>query len=263
MTKLPFEIHPAANVFPMMKGAAFRELVEDIRVNGINEPIAFLEGKLLDGRNRATACIELGIDPLDHACDMNPETCDPIAYVLSANLHRRHLGETEREAIAAKIANLERGGDRKSEQIKPQNCGLISTSDAAEQLNVNPRNVENAKAAIKGGCAALVESLEAGEIPSSTAAKFVKAVPDKKDQAKVLENGLPAVRQAIKESHQDQPRPTINLPKQKQRAEPDENPAPKTKRQFFVELRALFDDMDDFHRQKGFELYSEWLLSCK
>jgi hypothetical protein len=71
--------------------------------------------------------------------------------------------------------------------------------------------VERAKAAIKGGCKKLVEALEAGEIPSSTAANFVKAVPDKKDQAEVLKGGIDAVRAVIKESKQDQARPTTKL----------------------------------------------------
>jgi ParB-like chromosome segregation protein Spo0J len=265
MKKLPFEVHPAANIFPMIKGAAFKELVDDIRENGINEPVVFWNGKLLDGRNRSMACIEIGIDPLDHAIDINPET-DPVAFVLSANLHRRHLGETERETIAAKIANLEHG-DVKTQKSDPTIVGSKSTAEAAEQLNVNPRNVERAKAAIKGGCKELVALLEAGEIPSSTASKFVKAVPGKKEQAKILEGGLAAVRQAIKESKQSQSRPSIKAASEDSMEQPQaesENPKAKPKsseRQFFNDLRKLFDEMDDFHKQRSLELWSEWLLT--
>ena len=270
MKKLPFEVHPAANIFPMMKGAAFTELVEDIRKHGIKEPIVFWKGQLLDGRNRATALMEIGLDPSNHACDIeDKEGFDPLEFVLSANLHRRHLGETERETIAAKIANLEQGGDRKSEEIKPTNGGLISTADAAEQLNVNPRNVERAKAAIKGGCKKLVEMLQAGEIKSSTAEKFVKAIPDKKDQAEILKGGLEAVRQAIKESKQAPQNISTKVdtktdtPPQEETPAEEAKPQPKAKRQFFNEARKLFDEMDDFHRQKTLDLWSEWLLSCK
>jgi hypothetical protein len=259
MKKLPFEVHPAANIFPMIKGAAFNELVDDIRENGINEPVVFWNGKLLDGRNRSMACLEIGIDPLDHAIDIDPET-DPVAFVLSANLHRRHLGETEREVVAAKIANLKHGGDRKTEEIKLSNDNLKSAAEAAEQLNVSESGVNRAKAAIKGGCKALIEALEAGEIPSSTAKNFVKAVPDKKEQAKILEQGLPAVRQAIKEAKADQSRPSTKVatPKEKE-PEVEKRPA-KTERQFFVELRKLFDEMDDFHKQRSVELWTDWLL---
>jgi ParB-like chromosome segregation protein Spo0J len=226
MKKLPFEVHPAANIFPMIKGAAFKELVDDIRDNGINEPIVFWNGKLLDGRNRSMACLEIGIDPLDHAIDINPET-DPVAFVLSANLHRRHLGETEREVIGAKIANL-KVGDVKTQKGGPSFDGPAkSTAEAAEQLNVSESGVERAKAALKGGCKSLCEALEAGEIPSSTAKNFVKAVPDKKEQAKILEQGLPAIRQAIKDAKADQSRPTTkkSTPK-KSDPEPESQPEP-------------------------------------
>jgi ParB-like chromosome segregation protein Spo0J len=225
MRKLPFEVHPEANIFPMMRPAAFAQLVEDIRENGINEPIVFWKGKLLDGRNRSLALMEIGIDPMGHACDIDTEDLDPLAYVLSTNLHRRHLNETEREAVAAKIANLKHGEAGNGRKVDPSNDGSTSVADAAEQLNVSESGVERAKAAIKGGCKALIEALEAGEIPSSTAKNFVKAVPDKKEQAKILEHGLPAVRQAIKDAKADQSRPStkVSTPKEKE-PEPEANP---------------------------------------
>jgi len=265
MKKLPFEVHPAANIFPMIKGAAFKELVDDIRENGINEPVVFWNGKLLDGRNRSMACLEIGIDPLDHAIDIDPET-DPVAFVLSANLHRRHLGETEREAVAAKIANLKHGEVGNGRKVDGSNDLSKSTADAAAQLNVSESGVKRAKAALKGGCKSLIEALEAGEIPSSTAKNFVKAVPDKKEQAKILEHGLPAVRQAIKDAKADQSRPSVkkSTPKEK---EPDEPVAgvrksiPEWVAAFgrsstkANDMRIWFERLEDQHKT----LLREWL----
>jgi hypothetical protein len=258
MKKLPFEVHPAANIFPMIKGEAFKELVEDIRHNGINEPIAFWKGQLLDGRNRSMACLELGIDPLDHACDLDPESVDPVAYVLSANLYRRHLNETERESVGAKIAGLKHGEAGNGRKVDGPNG--LSTQSAAELLSVSENGIKRNKSARKAGCDDLIDSLDAGEIPSSTAASFVKAVPDKKEQAKIIEGGLPAIRQAIKESKTDQSRPSIKVATPKEKELDAVKPKPKTERQFFVELRTLFDSMDDFHRQQSLELWSKWLL---
>jgi hypothetical protein len=262
--ELGIEVHPAANIFPLIKGKAFDELVDDIRQNGLKEPVTFYKGELLDGRNRYRACKALGIEA--EACEIDEQDdFDPVKWVLSMNLHRRHLGETEREAIAAKVANLTQGGDRKSDAIKGPNGTLKTTEAAAEQLNVSERNVKRAKAAIKGGCKQLIAMLESGEIPSSTAAAFVKAVPDKKDQASVLKGGVKAVRKAIKESKQSQPRPSVKATPAVQIDDTAEpllpTPKPKPERQFFVEARALFDAMDDFHRQKTLDLWSEWLLS--
>jgi hypothetical protein len=49
---MPLEAHRFANMFPALDDGAFRELVEDIRVNGLREPITLFEGKILDGVNR-------------------------------------------------------------------------------------------------------------------------------------------------------------------------------------------------------------------
>src|SRR5208337_2880762 len=51
---LPF--HPLANLFPLLEGQDMRALKDDIARNGLQEPIALLNGKILDGRNRFLAC---------------------------------------------------------------------------------------------------------------------------------------------------------------------------------------------------------------
>ena len=50
-----YPIHPAA-VFPIMSGREFDELVEDMRVNGLDEPVVVSSDRLIDGRNRVRAC---------------------------------------------------------------------------------------------------------------------------------------------------------------------------------------------------------------
>jgi len=54
--KDPKRWHPIAQIFPLMTDADLRDLAEDIRENGLQNPIVVNDGQLLDGRNRALAC---------------------------------------------------------------------------------------------------------------------------------------------------------------------------------------------------------------
>jgi hypothetical protein len=103
------KVHPAADLFPMMTDAGLDELAKDIAKNGLRHPIVYLGNELLDGRNRVAAIARIPdekrraelIERL-HTKDFEiTNFVDPIAYVISANLRRRHLtAEQKREVIA-------------------------------------------------------------------------------------------------------------------------------------------------------------------
>ena len=63
------EFHPIADLFPMMVEKDFNELVDDIRQNGLHQPIVVYEGHILDGRNRYRACKLAGVTPKYVGCD--------------------------------------------------------------------------------------------------------------------------------------------------------------------------------------------------
>jgi ParB-like chromosome segregation protein Spo0J len=93
------EFHPLADLFPLLEGEQFNELVDDIKANGLHEPIAILDGQILDGRNRYRACLAVGIEPrlIPFRGD------DPAAYVVSKNLRRRHLNREQRGELLIKV----------------------------------------------------------------------------------------------------------------------------------------------------------------
>jgi ParB-like chromosome segregation protein Spo0J len=194
MLKQQFEIHPAATLFPMMTEEEYQGLKKDIEENGQREDIVVWCGKLIDGRNRLRACQELQRQPQISELDYDQ---DPWKYVISHNLHRRHLTTTQRAAVADKLANLKHGGDRKS--VQETN---LSLEDAAKQLKVSVGSVKSARKVREQGSEAVKQAVEQGAITVSAAAELVKQVPDKKEQTRIVKSGPQEVRKAVKEVEQ-------------------------------------------------------------
>ena len=95
------EFHEVANIFPMMQGEEFAALKADIETNGLREPIwLHPDGRIIDGRNRYLACCELGIEPEYHTWNGAGSL---VAFVVSLNLHRRHLTPMQRAGVAVDI----------------------------------------------------------------------------------------------------------------------------------------------------------------
>ncbi len=91
------EAHDISSLFPLMSDEELRALTEDIRKNGLLEPIEVYEGKILDGRNRLKACQLAGVEA--RFVDWKGAG-SPVAYVVSKNLYRRHLTSDQRATIA-------------------------------------------------------------------------------------------------------------------------------------------------------------------
>jgi hypothetical protein len=98
------KFHPLANLFPLMEGAEFDELVADIKARGLCERIIVYDGAILDGRNRYRACLAAGVKPTIERYEKGcPELKDPVAWVISRNLRRRHLTPEDKIKILAQL----------------------------------------------------------------------------------------------------------------------------------------------------------------
>jgi ParB-like nuclease domain len=78
--------HDAANIFPLMSDDELQKLADDIKANGLKNPIILLEDKVLDGRNRLLACKLAGVSP-DFQSRNAEKLGSPVSWVLSQNLH--------------------------------------------------------------------------------------------------------------------------------------------------------------------------------
>jgi len=149
--------HPISNLFPLMTEKEISLLSVDISENGQREPIVILDGMILDGRNRYRACIKALVQPKSVIYAGK----DPLKDVLSWNLHRRHLNESQRAIVAARLANMQHGGDRKSDQSA--NLPLdITQPEAAAMLNISSRSLRTAKQIIRD-MPDKVAAIESGE----------------------------------------------------------------------------------------------------
>ena len=159
------EFHETANIFPMMDEDALTELANDIRANGLLEPITTYEGKILDGRNRYIACHMAEVEPRFESYIGD----DPICYIISMNLKRRHLNESQRAMIGARLANMPSGARTDLAQI----CAR-SQEQAAEMMGVSRRSVQSAHSVQQDGIPELIALVNGGNIAVSQAAKIAK-----------------------------------------------------------------------------------------
>lgn len=150
-----------------------RDLADDIKANGLLAPVTLYEDKVLDGRNRYRACKLAGVEPKFRQL---PKGQDPLKFVLSANVHRRHLTESQRALIAARLATMQRGrpkGDA-AHDSPHTSSPLKSVAEAARELDVSPSSVERAKRVLREASPAEVHAVERGEKTVKEAAREVK-----------------------------------------------------------------------------------------
>lgn len=120
------QFHPVSELFPEMPEKEFATLVADIQQNGLCEPIRVAGSAIVDGRHRYRACLLAQVEPryveIDQRADLN-------ALVISLNLHRRHLSESQRAMVAARLANMRQG--RRTDLEPSANLPEVSQQEAA------------------------------------------------------------------------------------------------------------------------------------
>lgn len=177
--------HPASNLFPLLDGEDFEKFKKDIQKNGCLEPVIILDDMILDGRNRWRVCEELGIQPtIKEIC-----TDTPVEFVLSMNLHRRHLTESQKAQIGAEalpefeieakkrqVESPSGKGKRLDVAKLPEPIKGRASEKVADLVGVSPRYIQEAKK-IKEERPDLAEKIKAGEMSIPEAKREMKPLP--------------------------------------------------------------------------------------
>lgn len=168
--------HHLAELFPLIEGESLMALAADVEQHGLREPIVLLDGQVLDGRNRLRACEIAGVVPRfkDH------DGSDPLAFVLSLNLARRHLNESQRAMVAARLATL-KDGQRPLGQL----AQVPTQRDAARVLNVGERSVKRAVEVRDHAAPEIARAVDQGQLAVSAAAQAARLPVDRQREIAV------------------------------------------------------------------------------
>ena len=199
------DFHEIANIFPLMNERDFEAFKADIASNGQLEPIVVHHGVIVDGRQRYRACKELKTKP--KICEWD-EKGSLLNFVVSRNLHRRHLTTSQRAMLAADLKPLyeqearARQGTRTdlSATIPDREKGKAS-EHAARLVNVSPRSVESASRIKEQGIPAIAEAVKNGDLSVALAA-LIADLPKSKQTGVISLRNTRLMREAVKHFHQ-------------------------------------------------------------
>jgi hypothetical protein len=211
----PLKFHPLANLFPMLSERETDDLGADMRDNGQVETVKLHRGMILDGRNRYTAGVKVGLAIRAEVFEGTDR--DALNWVISKNLKRRHLTESQRAMVAAKLATLRLGDNQHSQpapigapgldfggeaEPPPQDpVAIVSQSEAGDLMNVSRRSVQRATTVVEQGVPQLQEAVAQDQIAVSVAEKIAR-LPEA-EQPAAVEKALPKGNRAIMSSRQE------------------------------------------------------------
>jgi len=170
--------HPLSAIFPSLPDDELKALAADIKTHGLHSAITIYKGEVLDGWHRYRACAMVGVNPRT----MEYKGSDPVAFVKSANWHRRHLTASQRGFTETGLVQWKPSGDPKGGGV--QNCTPAkSVAEMAEDSGTSERTIQQSKVVHTNGTDTLKEAVKEGKIAVSKAAKIAKLPKEKQAKA--------------------------------------------------------------------------------
>jgi len=190
------ELHPLCTFFPRMSDAEFNSLKDNIQCNGQTYPIYTLDGLILDGGNRYRALCELDIEPVI----IEYTGSNPAQFILSSNLHRRHLTQGQSAAIVSASQSWINAHQTEFNLPSPTTAPEDTPAARAKQSGVGHRTQQLADKLVKEAPAELVKEVLDGK---KSLNKAIKEISPPKPVASKPETA-PVIEQEYKEINQDQ-----------------------------------------------------------
>lgn len=178
------EAHEYASIFPMATDEELKEMASDIEKRGLLNAIITLEGKILDGRNRARACDMVGAVPWYEEY----KGTDPLGDVISWNLHRRQLSTSQRATVALSLKPMFEQKAKQNQIEGGKSKGLLNSTKAidsfkqsADAVNVSRSVVQDAQF-VRDNDPVAFEEVKAGKITVNKAKEQIKAKAQEKEE---------------------------------------------------------------------------------
>jgi hypothetical protein len=168
-----YRFHPLSEIFPVLQEEELNELADDIKERGLLAPVTLYQEKILDGRNRYMACRIAKVEPRFRECKG-----DPIAFVISANVLRRHLSASQRALAVAKLTHKKPG--QPSKRIESNDS--ITRHEAAKLAGVGAATVERAKKVLDEGTPRHIEAVQSGEKNVAAVAAEIREKEKKREE---------------------------------------------------------------------------------
>jgi hypothetical protein len=188
---MTYEVHPLAEIVPEMGQRDYHSLKDSIAKNGLYHEITLYEGKILDGRHRYKACVELKVEP-SFTQYVGKEPAD---FVLAENLSRRHLTQSQLSMVSSKYAKVvaEEAAKRSQANLKvgdARHCRTAKSGDdlgatgeiLGKKFGVSARSVNRAISVREKGIDKLVTAVESGEVTVNEAERIAKLKPESQER---------------------------------------------------------------------------------
>lgn len=191
-------LHAACKIFPPLAEPELQELADDIASQGLRNPIVMLDGKILDGCNRFAACKIAKVKP--RFTEFQGD--NPVQFVISQNLARRHLTASQRAVVAFDLlpllekeakqrqrqSNSYKQNGRSAQKCADQNGKGKASEVAARIAKSSARYVEAVKT-ISKTAPELLEEIRSGRVNVPDAQKLAELPEHRRQQLLAQSNG--------------------------------------------------------------------------